>query len=83
MKIMHLGEGEGEGEEMNFEDENQNNGDINKKEEENGEKKFEERDSLKKTLTQNIDDDVKQISENPNNIYYNKDDFCDYKPKEE
>ena len=73
----------GDGEEMNFEDENQNNEDTNKNEEENGEKKFEERDSLKKTLTQNIDADVKKISENPNNIYYNNDNFCDYKPKEE
>ena len=24
-----------------------------------------------------------QISENPNNIYYNNDNFGDYKPKEE
>ena len=64
---------------MNFEDENQNNGDINKNEEENGEKKLEERDPL----TQNIDDEAKKISKNPNNIYNSNENFCDYQPKEE
>jgi hypothetical protein len=67
-------EGQNE-EEMNFEDENENNG-GNEQEYEN----IEERDSLKKTMTQNIGDDVIQIAEHPNNIYYNEENFCDYKP---
>ena len=31
-------------------------------------------------MTQNIGDDVIQIAEHPNNIYYNEENFCDYKP---
>ena len=62
---------------MNFEDEN--NGD-NEQEFENMEGQIEERDSLKKTMTQNIGDDVIQIAEHPINVFYDKDNFCDYKP---
>ena len=44
------------------------------------EEQIQERDSLKKTMTQNIGDEVIEISEYPNNIYYDKENFCDYKP---
>ena len=60
-------EGDNNGEEMNFEDEN-------------GEEQAEERDSLHKTLTQNIGEDVMQIAEHPNQVYYDEEVFCDYKP---
>ena len=58
-----------EGEEMQYEDgeyENENN--------------EEERDTLEKTLTQNIGEDVMQIPEYPSDIYYTKENFCDYNP---
>ena len=44
------------------------------------EEQIEERYSLKKTMTQNIGDDVIQIVNYPIDAYYNKDNFCDYKP---
>ena len=56
---------------MNFEDENEG---------ENIEEPAEERDSLHKTLTQNIGEDVMQIAEHPNQVYYDEEIFCDYKP---
>ena len=65
------GENENNGEEMNFEDENEG---------ENIEEPAEERDSLHKTLTQNIGEDVMQIAEHPNQVYYDEENFCDYKP---
>ena len=61
----------GNEEEMNFQDENE-------QEVDNGQKK--ERDSLQKTLTQNVGENFEQIAEHPSNVYYNKDNFCDYKP---
>ena len=45
-----------------------------------GEEQEEERDTLRKTLTQEIGEDVLQIQEFPNHIYYKKENFCDYKP---
>ena len=66
-----------EGEEMNFEEEDN--------EEENGENEYmeeqgEERDTFQKTLTQNIGEDVMQIPEQPAILYYDQENFCDYKP---
>ena len=66
-------ENENNGEEMNYEDGNENEG-------ENGEEQVEERDTLQKTLTQAIAEDVMQIAEHPNQVYYDEDNFCDYKP---
>ena len=62
-----VNEGEDNGEEMNMEGENENN-------------EIAERDVLQKTLTQKIDVDVMQISEHPNQFYYEENNFCDYKP---
>ena len=31
-------------------------------------------------MTQNIGDDVMQIAQYPDNIYYDEENFCDYKP---
>ena len=65
--------------EMNYEDYNKNN-EINGEEIENNELQIEERDSLKKIMTQNVGDDIKQIKEHPNKVYYDKENFCDFKP---
>ena len=72
-------EGGNNGEEVNNEDENENNG-INGEEDENNEGQIMERDSLKKTMTQQIGEDVIQIAEHPNKVYYDTENFCDYKP---
>ena len=74
----HL-ENEGEVEEMHFGEEDNDN------EEENGEYEYneeqgEERDTFQKTLTQNIGEDVMQIPEQPALLYYEPENFCDYKP---
>ena len=61
---------------MNYEEEENDNNEENIQDGE----QIEERDSLKKTMTQNIGDDYIQIPEYPNNIYYDKENFCDYKP---
>ena len=65
--------------EMNYEGYNKNN-EINEEEIENNGQLIEERDSLKKIMTQNVGDDIKQIKEHPNKVYYDKENFCDYKP---
>ena len=78
------GEEEVEGEEYDEEGvgEDENAEEINFEDEQEGdEEQAEERDSLIKTLTQNIGEDVMQITEFPINIYYNKDNFCDYIPE--
>ena len=64
-------ENDNNGEEMNFEDENEG---------ENIEEPAEERDSLHKTLTQNIGEDVIQIPEQQIYFYHQPENFCDYKP---
>ena len=60
------------------------NGEENNIEGEEGEediyKQQEERDTMQKTLTQEIGDDVMKIQEFPENIYYKKENFCDYNP---
>ena len=38
------------------------------------------KETLHKTLTQNIGEDVMQIAEHPNQVYYDEEVFCDYKP---
>ena len=65
--------------EMNYEGYNKNN-EINEEEIENNGQLIEERDSLKKIMTQNVGDDIKQIKEHPNKVYYDKENFCDFKP---
>ena len=62
-------------EEMHFEEENneEDNGEY-------GEEQAEERDTFQKTLTQNIGEDVMQIPEQPIQIYFNEENFCDYTP---
>ena len=40
----------------------------------------EERDTMQKTLTQNIGEDVMQIPEPPIHVYYQPENFCDYDP---
>ena len=62
-----------EAEEMNFEEEN---GEEN----EYIEEQVEERDTFQKTLTQNIGEDVMQIPEQPTNVYFEEENFCDYIP---
>ena len=63
-------------EEMNFEEEN-NEEDNNEYGEE---EQVEERDTFQKTLTQSIGEDVMQIPEQPIQIYYDAENFCDYTP---
>ena len=75
--------GEENVEEEHFE-EQEENGEIkdegeNVEEEENGEYEEQERDTLLKTITENIGEDVMQI---PDYLiaYYNEENFCDYEP---
>ena len=76
----HQNDGEEEIHQVHHENEEiEVEGEENVEGDEDGEQ-IEERDSLKKTMTQNIGDDVIQIAEYPNNIYYDKENFCDYKP---
>ena len=70
-EVEYDGEGQVQGEEEEIEREPEE-GEV--------EEQIQERDSLKKTMTQNIGDEVIEISEYPNNIYYDKENFCDYKP---
>ena len=70
-EVEYEGEGQAQGEEEEIEREPEE-GEV--------EEQIQERDSLKKTMTQNIGDEVIEISEYPNNIYYDKENFCDYKP---
>ena len=69
----------------NNENEENNNGEaeeIQYDEENNGEDYYDEqeRDTLEKALTQNIAEDVMQVPEFPIQFYYEKQNFCDYKP---
>ena len=68
------------GEENVEQDENEEmNEGENVEEEENGEYEEQERDTLLKTITENIGEDVMQI---PDYLiaYYNEENFCDYEP---
>ena len=74
-------ENNAEAEEVHIDDENNEN----ENEEENGEYENmdelnEERDTIQKTLTQNIGEDVMQIPEQPIYVYYDPENFCDYMP---
>ena len=62
-------------------EEEQNENNENNEEEDNGEyvEEQEERDTLQKTLTENIGNDVMQIPEFLL-AYYNEENFCDYEP---
>ena len=64
-----------EAEEMHFDEEENNEEEYDENDEQN-----EERDTIQKTLTQNIGEDVMQIPEQPINIYFDPDNFCDYTP---
>ena len=64
-----------EGEEMHFDEEENNEEEYDENDEQN-----EERDTIQKTLTQNIGEDVMQIPEQPINVYFDPDNFCDYTP---
>ena len=68
-----------EAEEVNFNEENneEENGEYDNMEEQ---EQNEERDTIEKTLTQNIGEDVMQIPEQPIFLYYNPENFCDYIP---
>ena len=68
-----------EAEEVNFNEENneEENGEYDNMEEQ---EQNEERDTIEKTLTQNIGEDVMQIPEQPIFLYYNPENFCDFIP---
>ena len=66
-----------EAEEMNFDDNEEENGEY---ENDNMEEQNEERDTMQKTLTQNIGEDVMQIPEQPIHVFYDPENFCDYEP---
>ena len=70
-----------EAEEMHFGDDNEEIGEENDEfENEEEQEQNEERDTLLKTLTQNIGEDVMQIPDPIIHVYYDKENFCDYQP---
>ena len=66
---------------MHFGDDNEEMGEENDEfENEEEQEQNEERDTLLKTLTQNIGEDVMQIPDPIIQVYYDKENFCDYQP---